>query len=184
MINAVNEQFSRFVNFAQERFDAGKKTAIATKGDIAAAGGTPLEERAIYSTDKTDFVGMTILRTKDAKAANDEVRELFRKSIVDMFGGEGNIPDSVKDAMLLKDYGSGKPLIAAANEGGMATGTSSELPAVMLDKLEDFLAEDPYGNMEKVDKFCTYLENNGPAALHVADGKNVDLNWLYREVIG
>ena len=31
-------------------------------------GGTPLEERAIYSTDKTDFVGMTILRTKDAKS--------------------------------------------------------------------------------------------------------------------
>ena len=75
-------------------------------------------------------------------------------------------------------------LIAAANEGGMATGTSSELPAVMLDKLGEFLAEDPYGNIEKVDKFCTYLENNGPAALHVADGKNVDLNWLYREVIG
>ena len=36
---------------------------------------------------------MTILRTKDAKAANDEVRELFRKSIAEMFGGEGNIPD-------------------------------------------------------------------------------------------
>ena len=54
----------------------------------------------------------------------------------------------------------------------------------MLDKLGEFLAEDPYGNMEKVDKFCTYLENNGPAALHVADGKNVDLNWVYREVIG
>ena len=69
---------------------------------------------------------MTILRTKDAKAANDEVRELFRKSI----------------------------------------------------------AEDPYGNTEKVDKFCAYLEENGPAAFHVADGKNVDLNWLYREVIG
>ena len=75
-------------------------------------------------------------------------------------------------------------LIAAANEGGMATGTSSELPAVMLDKLEAFLAEDPYGNTEKVDKFCTYLEENGPAAFHVADGKNVDLNWIYREVIG
>ena len=27
MINAVNEQFSRFVNFAQERFDAGKTKA-------------------------------------------------------------------------------------------------------------------------------------------------------------
>ena len=459
MINAVSYQFNKFVEFAEERVKAGKESAIARTGEVRIGEGTPLEERAIYSTDKTDFVGMTLLRTKDAKAANDEVRELFRKSIAEMFGGEGNIPDSVKDAMLLKDYGSGKPLtarrilevnnaiealgrknifhpfqdgeiisrlenlafengykktdfgklnmaanflmkglgmdsvtalgavvakgspanramnagapymkdersfmlgydifnkiedinrdnlkiasengsaiaakrpetsrglstkiaknlkekyellnqyvvnyvegaklpkdifsdamrhfnifaedmrvldyrintlkdvsdkkifeklfdkdpseyfrscllpiemkikgakqytpdvqvffehfyelchelheehvamrnacanafaqnmlesakgklIAAANEGGMATGTSSELPAVMLDKLGDFLAEDPYGNMEKVDKFCTYLENNGPAALHVADGKNVDLNWVYREVIG
>ena len=459
MINAVSYQFERFVEFAEERVKAGKETAIARTGEVRIGKGTPLEERAIYSTDKTDFVGMTILRTKDAKAANDEVRELFRKSIAEMFGGEANIPDSVKDAMLLKDYGSGKPLtarrilevnnaiealgrenifhpyqdgkiisrlenlafengykrtdfgklnmaanflmknlgldsvtalgavvakgspanramnagapymkdersfmlgydifnriedlnrdnikaatengsaiakknpetsrristeiaknlkekyellnkyvvnyvegaklpkdifsdamrhfnmfaedmrdldyrintlkdvsdkrifeklfdkdpseyfrscllpiemkikgakqytpdvetffkhfyglckelheehvamrnacanafaenmlesakgrlIAAANEGGMATGTSSELPAVMLDKLEEFLAEDPYGNSEKVDKFCTYLEKNGPAAFHVADGKNVDLNWIYREVIG
>ena len=459
MINAVSYQFERFVEFAEERVKAGKESAIARTGEVRVGGGTPLEERAIYSTDKTDFVGMTILRTKDAKAANDEVRELFRKSIAEMFGGENNIPDSVKDAMLLKDYGSGKPLtarrilevnnaiealgrenifhpyqdgeiisrlenlafengykrtdfgklnmaanflmkrlgmdsvtalgavvakgspanramnagapymkdersfmlgydifnriedinrdnlkaaaengsaiakknpetsrristeiaknlkekyellnqyvvnyvegaklpkdifsdamrhfnmsaedmrdldyrintlkdvsdkkifeklfdkdpseyfrscllpiemkikgtkeytpdvetffkhfyglckelheehvamrnacanafaqnmlesakgklIAAANEGGMATGTSSELPAVMLDKLGEFLAEDPYGNMQKVDKFCTYLEKNGPAALHVADGKNVDLNWVYREVIG
>ena len=175
---------------------------------------------------------MTLLRTKDAKRANDEVRELFRKSIADMFGGENNLPDSVKDAMLLKDYGSGKPLTArrilevknaienlhrvnvfgpetdpegelaqialdagysrldfgklntAANEGGMATGTSGELPAGVLDKLGKFLAEDPFGAAGKIDKFCTYLENNGPAALHVADGKNVDLNWIYREVIG
>ena len=459
MINAVSYQFNKFVEFAEERVKAGKDSAIARTGEVRIGAGTPLEERAIYASDKVDFVGMTILRTKDAKAANDEVRELFRKSIAEMFGGEGNIPDSVKDAMLLKDYGSGKPLtarrilevnnaiealgrenifhpyqdgkiisrlenlafengykrtdfgklnmaanflmkglgmdsvtalgavvakgspanramnagapymkdersfmlgydifnriedinrdnikaaaengsaiakknpetsrristeiaknlkekyellnqyvvnyvegaklpkdifsdamrhfnmfaedmrdldyrintlkdvsdkrifeklfdkdpseyfrscllpiemkikgakeytpdvetffkhfyglckelheehvamrnacanafaenmlesakgrlIAAANEGGMATGTSSELPAVMLDKLEDFLAEDPYGNSAKIDKFCTYLEKNGPAALHVADGKNVDLNWVYREVIG
>ena len=459
MINAVSYQFERFVEFAEERVKAGKESAIARTGEVRIGAGTPLEERAIYASDKVDFVGMTILRTKDAKAANDEVRELFRKSIAEMFGGEANIPDSVKDAMLLKDYGSGKPLtarrilevskaidalgrenifhpyqdgkiisrlenlafengykrtdfgklnmaanflmknlgidsvtalgavvakgspanramnagapymkdersfmlgydifnriedinrdnlkaaaengsaiakknpetsrristeiaknlkqkyellnqyvvnyvegaklpkdifsdalrhfnmsaedmrdldyrintlkdvsdkkifeklfdkdpseyfrscllpiemkikgakqytpdvetffkhfyglckelheehvamrnacanafaqnmlesakgrlVAAANEGGMATGTSSELPAVMLDKLEEFLAEDPYGNSEKVDKFCSYLEKNGPAALHVADGKNVDLNWLYREVIG
>ena len=74
-------------------------------------------------------------------------------------------------------------LIAAANEGGMATGTSSELPAVMLDKLGEFLAEDPFGNIEKVDKFCAYLENNGPAAFHVADGKNVDLNRLFKQIV-
>ncbi|MBQ3340514.1 MAG: hypothetical protein IJG84_01360 [Kiritimatiellae bacterium] len=112
MINAVSYQFNKFVEFAEERVKAGKESAIARTGEVRIGAGTPLEERAIYSTDKTDFVGMTILRTKDAKRANDEVRELFRKSIAEMFGGEGNIPDSVKDAMLLKDYGSGKPLTA------------------------------------------------------------------------
>jgi len=112
MITAVSYQFERFLDFAEERVKAGKDTAIATKGEVRIGAGTPLEERAIYSTDKKDFVGMTILRGGDTKRANDEVRELFRKSIVDMFGGEGNIPDSVKDAMLLKDYGQGKPLTA------------------------------------------------------------------------
>ena len=112
MINAVSYQFNKFVEFAEERVKAGKESAIARTGEVRIGAGTPLEERAIYASDKVDFVGMTILRTKDAKAANDEVRELFRKSIAEMFGGEGNIPDSVKDAMLLKDYGSGKPLTA------------------------------------------------------------------------
>ena len=112
MINAVNYQFNRFLEFAEERVKAGKESAIARTGEVRVGEGTAFEERAIYSTDKTDFVGMTLLRTKDAKSANDEVRELFRKTVADMFGGEGNIPDSVKDAMLLKDYGSGKPLTA------------------------------------------------------------------------
>ena len=112
MINAVNEQFSRFVNFAQERFDAGKTKAIATKGDIAVGGGTPLEERNINVAPKGDWVGNVWFRKDDAKAANNEVRELFKKTIIDMFGGEKNIPDSVKDAMLMKDYGCGKPLTA------------------------------------------------------------------------
>ena len=112
MINAVNEQFNRVVSFAQEKVQAGKDTAIARKGEVRVEGAPGLEERAIYPTDKTDFVGMSLLRTDNAKRANDEVRELFRKSVADMFGGEGNIPESVKDAMLLKDYGSGKPLTA------------------------------------------------------------------------
>jgi len=54
----------------------------------------------------------------------------------------------------------------------------------MLDKLEDFLAEDPFGAAEKIDKFCTYLENNGPAVLSAADGKDVNLNRLFKEVVG
>jgi hypothetical protein len=111
MVSAVNEQFNRFVSFALERVQAGKDTAIATKGEVEAGEGA-LEERGIRATDKTDFVGMSLLRGGDTKRANDEVRELFKKSISEMFGGELNIPESVKDAMLLKDYGCGKPLTA------------------------------------------------------------------------
>ena len=52
MINAVNAQFSRFVEFAEERVRAGKDTAIARTGEVRVGGGTPLEERAISATDK------------------------------------------------------------------------------------------------------------------------------------
>lgn len=45
-------------------------------------------------------------RGMDEWTVNDRTRALFRKTVAEMFGGEGNIPDSVKDAMLLKDYGS------------------------------------------------------------------------------
>ncbi len=31
-----------------------------------------------------------------------------------MFGGESHIPDSVKEAMKLEDYGKGKPITAAS----------------------------------------------------------------------
>jgi len=73
MINAVNEQFSRFVNFAEDQRAKGAKTAIATMGDVAAKGDTPLEERNIKITDKSDWVGNVFLRKDDAKAISKEI---------------------------------------------------------------------------------------------------------------
>ena len=69
-------------------------------------------------------------------------------------------------------------LIAVANEGGMATGTSGELPAEVLDSLGEFLIEDPEGNGEKIDSFCAYLEKNGPAALRLESGEKVDFKEI------
>ena len=112
MISAVNEQFSKFVQFAEEQSARGKDKAIATKGDVAVNGGTTLEERNIAITNRTDWVGLVFFRSDGTKAVNNEVRDLFKKTIADMFGGEQNIPDSVKEAMLMKDYGCGKPLTA------------------------------------------------------------------------
>ena len=192
MINAVNAQFSRFVEFAEERVKAGKDTAIARTGEVRVGGGTPLEERAISATDKIDFVGMTLLRTQDSKRANDEVRQLFRKSVADMFGGENNIPDSVKDAMLLKDYGSGKPLTARriievknaienlhrVNVFGPETDPGGELAQIALDagysrldfgKLNtaaNFLMQNEHMTAEQA---LTELVTKGSAANHVME---------------
>ena len=94
MINAVNEQFSKFVSFAEGRMAAGKKTAIASKGDIAVAGGTTLEERDIKTSNRFDWVSMRFLRGGGAQRDNNAVRELFRKCVADMFGGEKNIPEA------------------------------------------------------------------------------------------
>ena len=44
--------------------------------------------------------------------ANNATRDAFRQAVADMFGGKNHIPDSVKDAMKLEDYGKGKPLTA------------------------------------------------------------------------
>ena len=112
MINAVNEQFSRFVSFAEGRMAAGKDKAIASKGDIEKGGGTTLEERNIKTSSRFDWVSLSIFRWKGARNDNNAVRELFRKCVADMFGGEKNIPESVRTAMLMKDYGCGKPLTA------------------------------------------------------------------------
>ena len=117
-------------------------------------------------------------------ATDDFIRhlEMFPGKVREM---QTKLSDAYKNAVVQNALESAKgKLVTAAHEGGMATGTSGELPAGMLDKLGKFLAEDPFGAAEKIDKFCTYLENNGPAALHVADGKDVDLDRLFREVVG
>lgn len=43
MINAVSDQFNRFVNFAEAQMAKGKDKAIAAKSDVAVRAGTTLE---------------------------------------------------------------------------------------------------------------------------------------------
>ena len=107
MFNVVNNQFQQFYDFAQARKLEGKNTAIAKLGDDVPA--NPLEERSIV-VKTGDFIGK--FRFQTSKDVNNAVRDLFKRTVIDMFGGERNIPDSVKTAMLLKDYGKGKPLTA------------------------------------------------------------------------
>ena len=90
--------FQKFVDFANK--------AYATKGEDTVVRFTGMP--------KGDYKGTfaSFLRTSEMKTANDQVRDLFLKSIADMFGGERNIPDIVRDNMRLEDFGKGKPLTA------------------------------------------------------------------------
>ena len=106
-INGYNAVFRKFADFAQAEVDAGRHKAIAD------AGVKNLKGRHILavSTAKNDAVHKWT-RTNAQYIVNDRTRELFRKSVADMFGGESKIPASVKEAMLTDDYDAGKPLTA------------------------------------------------------------------------
>ena len=98
-VNAnYSANFQKFVDFANK--------AYATKGEdtVARFKGMP----------KGDYKGVfaSFARTADMKTANNQVRDLFRRTIADMFGGEKFIPDIVRDNMKLEDFGKGKPLTA------------------------------------------------------------------------
>ena len=105
----INAQYTRFVQFAEQQMQAGRDKAIARDAG-AAAGEGALAGHAITAAEGDKVAPLR--RSRANKDANDATRELFRRSIVEMFGGEANIPRRVKDAMLLKDYDCGKPLTA------------------------------------------------------------------------
>lgn len=135
-MNGYNDAFKSFVDFAQAQMATGNTKAVArdaTAGDGAKGiGGRAI---AAATTDRA-----YAFRRSDAdKTANDVARKLFRDAIAEMFGGEKNIPENVKRAMLLKDYGKGKPLTArrimavkAALDGysaGIASAVGGQSPA-------------------------------------------------------
>lgn len=108
-VNFDNAQFRVFTAFAQEAHEANDDKAVARSGEQIDAT-NPLAGRSISAT-KADRA-FAFIRKGVNKRANDVVRELFKQSIINMFGGESRIPANVKDAMLFKDYGLGKPLTA------------------------------------------------------------------------
>ena len=109
-INGYNDTFKAFADFAAQ---ATKGSTIAQVGGEKSAvpGAGPLAGRTIVAKTGFDFVG-NVGRRQASRDVNNEVRELFKQAIADMFGGPDNIPDSVKDAMKMADFGKGKPLTA------------------------------------------------------------------------
>ena len=99
-------QFEQFSRFAADSLMKGENTAVAR---LAGTSGTSEVIKVTVTTD--DKVRM-LRRSQDNKNANDATRALFKKTVIDMFGGESRVPDSVWKAMNMKDFNAGKPLTA------------------------------------------------------------------------
>lgn len=108
----AQSQFNQFVLFAQREMDAGNTKSIARLGgEVAgpiAGDGISLRSISVATDDKV----YALRRSADAKSANNVTRDLFKKAVADMFGGESRIPKDVLKAMEMKDYKVGKPLTA------------------------------------------------------------------------
>ena len=129
-INGYNSAFKSFVDFAQNRIGENQEKAIAD-ARIKKFNG---EEVLTIAHAKTDEVHKW-LRTGDECDVNDRTRAIFRAAVVNMFGGESKVPESVKKAMLMEDYDKGKPLTArrilAVKEAIDADGTAKARSATI-----------------------------------------------------
>ena len=110
-IIGYNATFNEFVKFAEAQHTAGKDKAVARfeKPDADGLGG--IVGRTI-KPGSGDWVGIGQGRLASLKRANNITREAFMNAVGNMFGGVDHIPDNVKDAMKMQDYGKGKPLTA------------------------------------------------------------------------
>ena len=153
-INFANTQFAKFVNYANSLPNASESKAIVAAAPGNADGEKPLADRNIVPKEG-DYVGK-IRRNQTLKDMNNEVRTLFKDAVAKMFGGENNIPASVKSAMKLGDYGKGKPLTArriiAVNN------------AIEKLKVESFTFADAFTTGDYADEMKMKAENAGHVA--------------------
>ena len=104
-------QFKQFTDFA-------RKSGGLTGRTVAQVGGPSEDDgdeafASISAKSRFDFIG-NIGRRQQSKAENDDVRDLFKESVVKMCGcaDEQHLPEAVKTAMKLEDYNKGRPLTA------------------------------------------------------------------------
>ncbi len=106
--DAACAQFKMFESFA--------KSAVNGRTIVEARMDTPGATFTIKPKSKFDFIYF-FARGRDSKDTNETVRNIFKASIIKMFGGTDDndlscLPDSVREAMKFNDYGQGKPLSA------------------------------------------------------------------------
>ena len=102
-------QYDKFVSFTSP--------AKVRDGTIVQVGQDTAGISSIEAKRKIDFFG-NIARSADSRRTNDAVRDLFKETVIAMFGGKNKddvscIPEEVRKEMKLEDYGGkGKPLTA------------------------------------------------------------------------
>ena len=107
-ISGYNATFRSFVTFAEGAMLKGKGAKSIANAQVFGGRNISIVESC---ADKTGFAG-GFHRTSAVGKVNDATRNLFLKSVIDMFGGEKNIPKSVEKALKTEDYYRGKPLTA------------------------------------------------------------------------
>ncbi len=89
---------------------------VGTPGRPDARGFRPViwnRDLRLADTNDDKVGGFSALfRSRANKEANNATRDLFKSAVAEMFGGEDNIPENVRAAMKMKDYGKGRPLTA------------------------------------------------------------------------
>ena len=113
-IDLNNTQFRTFVNFADK---ADSYTAIAQIGEVSPGQDESVPDallnRRIVPKQQFDWVGNR-LRLSRSRETNNATRELFLSTVLKMcnVSSVNELPESVQNALLMKDYGKGKPLTA------------------------------------------------------------------------
>ncbi len=93
-----------------EKVDVGDSSRVYAVGDNPAVWDRELR---LADADGDRAGGFSALfRSRANKEANDATRALFKSAVFEMFGGEDNVPESVRAAMKMEDYGKGRPLTA------------------------------------------------------------------------
>ena len=104
-------QFEQFARFARTSGGLTGRTVAQVGGQL----GPELNGAIASITAKSrfDFVG-NIGRRQQSKDENNAVRDLFKEAVVKMCNSvdEQHLPENVKTAMKLEDYGKGRPLTA------------------------------------------------------------------------
>ena len=107
----VLAQFKQFTDFARTSGGVRGQTAVQVGGRLGLASHGSFA--SISAKSRFDFIG-NIGRGQQSKDVNDDVRDLFKETVLKMCGcaDEQQLPEKIQEAMRFADYNKGKPLTA------------------------------------------------------------------------